>query len=131
MTMCGEMHLILDCLEELLRGFRPRVIVYAEGVDFQNLAVEDFFRGADVPDACKEFIKIVAATSPLQKVVVHGEAFDKVFAQYLRGPDAELHAAVGIDTVADTDDYIKVVVCDVSFYFSVSLVLNCCKKCNS
>ena len=113
MSVGGEMHLVLDCLEELLCGFCPRVIVYAEGIDFQNLAVEDFFRGADVPDACQEFIKVVAAAGSFQEVVVHGKTFDKVLAQYLRGPDAELDSTVRIDSVADTDDYIEVVVCHI------------------
>ena len=131
MSVSGEVHLVLDCLEELLRGFCSRVIVYAECIDFQNLAIEYLFRGADVPDACQEFVKVIASAGALQKIVVHGKAFDKVLAQYLRGPDAELYATVGIDPVADTDDYIEVVVCYVSFYFPVSLVLNCCKKCNS
>ena len=102
-----------------------------EGIDFQNLAIEYLFRGADVPDACQKFVKVIASAGALQKIVVHGKALDKVLAQYLRGPDTELYATVGIDPVADTDDYIEVVVCYVSFYFPVSLVLNCCKKCNS
>ena len=113
MSVGGEVHLVLDCLEELLCGFCPRVIIYAEGIDFQNLAVEDFFRGADVPDTCQKFIEVVAAASPLQEVVVHGEAFDKILAQYLCGPDAELDTTVGVDSVADTDDYIEVVVCHI------------------
>ena len=37
------MYLVLNCLEEHLCGFCPRVIVYAEGIDFQNLAVKYFF----------------------------------------------------------------------------------------
>ena len=97
MSVSGEVHLVLDCLEELLRGFCSRVIVYAECIDFQNLAIEYLFRGADVPNACQEFVKVIASAGALQKIVVHGKAFDKVLAQYLRGPDAELHAAVGID----------------------------------
>ena len=65
------------------------------------------------------------------KVIVHGKAFDQILAQYLGGPDAELDSTVGIDSVADADDYIEVVICDVSFYFPIAFVLNCCKKCNS
>ena len=131
MSVGGEMHLVLDSLKELLRGFCPWVIVYAEGINLQNLAVEDLFRGADVPDTCQEFIKVVAATCAFQEVIVHGKAFDQVLAQYLCGPNAELHAPMGIDSVADTDDNIEVVVCNAAFYFPVSFVLNCCKKRNS
>lgn len=81
--------------------------------------------------ACSLLVKVVAATCAFQEVIVHGKAFDNVFAQYLRGPNTELHATVGIDTVADTDDNVEVVICDAAFYFPVALVLNCCKKCNS
>jgi len=48
----------------------------------------------DVPDTRQEFIKVVAATGMFQKVVVHGKAFDKVLAQYMCGPDAELSSAI-------------------------------------
>ena len=62
------------------------------------------------------------------EVIVHGKAFDQILAQYLCGPDAELDPAVGIDSVADADDYIEIIVCYI-VVFAVSG--SCCKKCNN
>ena len=44
-----------------------------------------------------------------QALVVQGETFDDVFAQPLRGPDAEAGGDAGFDAVADGDDGIEIV----------------------
>jgi hypothetical protein len=46
----------------------------------------------------------------LEPLVVHRETFHDVFAQPLRGPDAELSAALGLHPVANGNDDIEVVV---------------------
>ncbi len=51
MSVGGKVHLVLNSLEELLGNGGARIIVYAEGVNLQHLAVEHLLRTADVSDA--------------------------------------------------------------------------------
>ena len=60
------MHLVLDRSKKLPRFFGARVIINAESINFQNLAIEDFFRGTDVANSGKQFIEIIASPSILQ-----------------------------------------------------------------
>ena len=56
----GEM--FEDYFEELYNGaFCTWIIIYSGSVDFQNLSPEYFFWGADVSDAGKQFVKVIAA----------------------------------------------------------------------
>ena len=74
-----------------------------------TLRQKTFSGTADVPDAGQQFIEVVARRRPLEPLIVQGEALDEVLAQALRGPDAELGAAMGLDPVADGDDDVEVV----------------------
>lgn len=49
--MCGKVHFVLHCFEELLSDRGARVIVNTEGVNLQHLAVEYLLRAANVSDA--------------------------------------------------------------------------------
>ena len=63
--------------------------------------------GADVADAFEEFVEVIGdagAGRVLEALVVHGEAFDEVFAETCGGPLAELRAARCSYAVADGED---------------------------
>jgi hypothetical protein len=121
---CGSMpvnckvHLVLDCFEEVLRGFGPGVIIDAEGINFQYLAVEDLLRGADVTDTSKEF-------------VVKGKALDEIFFECPGCPHPELDTAQAVYPIAYADNHVQVIVLYVATYIPQTFLLNCCKKCNS
>ena len=59
MPMGSKVHLILNCLEELLGDRGARVIVYAESINLQHLAIEHLLRTADVSDSGQQFIEII------------------------------------------------------------------------
>jgi hypothetical protein len=63
-----------------------------------------------------------------QSFVVQGEALDDVLAEPLRGPDAELRAAMGLHAVADGDDDVEVVVLDL---IGLPVGGSCCRFCNN
>lgn len=67
---------------------------------------EHLFGGANIADAIHQLIKIVAAASLLQKLIVHGKAFDEVFFQHGIGPNSELGTAQRLHTIAHRDDNI-------------------------
>ena len=98
------MHFILNGFEEKDGGFRPRVIVHAGGVNVQDFAPEHFFRRANIADAIHQLIKIVAAASLLQKLIIHGKALDEVFFQHGIGPNSELSTAQRLHAIAHRDD---------------------------
>src|SRR5438094_667022 len=60
--------------------------------------------------APQQFFEIISTPGPLEPLVIHCESYDDVFPQPLRGPDAELRAAVRFHPVADGDDEVEVVV---------------------
>lgn len=62
-----------------------------------------------------------------QAFVIEGKTFDDVFAQPLRGPNAELGAPVGVHAVADGNYQVEVVIINqVCFPIGGS----CCIFCN-
>ena len=83
----SKVHLVLDGFEEVLRGFGPGVIIDAEGIYFQYLAVEDLLRGADVTDTSKEFVEIIATACSLEQFVVKDKALKERRHLVYRKPD--------------------------------------------
>src|SRR5664279_5642018 len=59
-------------LREALRGFGPRIVVDAGGVDLEHLPPEHLLRRPDVADACEQLVEVVAAAAPLEALVVQG-----------------------------------------------------------
>ncbi len=118
------MHLVLHRLEEQQRRVGLRVVVDAGGVDVEHLPPEDSLAATDVADAGEQFLEVVAASGPLEPLVIHREALDEVFAQPLGRPDAELRAAKRADAVADGQYGVKVIVIHVAGNFAISLGLN-------
>ncbi len=57
--------------------------------------------------------------------LVLGCVLDQVIPEGVRGPDAELSAALGLDPIADGDDHVEVVVLDAPTDGSAALGLNC------
>src|SRR3989304_974979 len=107
------------------------VIVYAGSINIQHLAPKDLFRGADIPYAGQQFIKVIAASSLFQPVVVQSETLNNVFTQPLGCPDAELRATNAVDPITYRDYGIQIVVFQRTLDTPGSLMLNCCKICNS
>ena len=76
-------------------------------------------------DAAQQLVEIVErAVRVFQPPVVQHEALDDVFAQPLRGPDAELSGHAGFDPVTDGDDGVEAVEVDLSLYISRPLAAN-------
>ena len=131
MTVNRIVYLVLYCLEELLCHFHSWVIVDTEGVNLQHLAIEHLLTGADVTDSCKQLVKVIATSSSLQQVIIHGEAFHNILLQDLGCPYTELNATVGMNTITYADNHVEVVEGYYSFNLASSFILNCCKICNS
>ena len=104
LTVSGPVHFILDGFEEKDGGFCPRVIIHAGGVNVQDFAPEHFFRRANIADAIHQLIKIVAAASLFQKLIIHGKSLDEVFFQHRIGPNSELSTAQRLHAIAHRDD---------------------------
>ena len=86
-----------------------RIVVDAGRVNLQHLAPEHLLRRPDVADAGQQFLEVIPAPGPLEPLVIQRKALDDVFPQPLRGPDAELRAAVRLHAVAHGDDDVEVV----------------------
>jgi hypothetical protein len=121
-------HLVLHGLEEELRAVGVLVVVDAGGIDVEDFPPENALGRADVADAVDQLIEVVAAARLLEAFVVHREALDDVFAEPLRGPDAELRAAERLDPVAHRDDHVEVVVVHL---IGLAIRGSCCKFCNN
>ena len=133
MTMHGIMHLILNRLKELLRHLHPWVIVDAEGINLQNLAIEHLFRRTDVTDASQQFIEVVSAASPLQQVVVQCKSFHDILFQHLCCPHAELNTPIGMHPIAHADNHVKVVEINhvaLRLPLDGTMLSGSCKFCN-
>ncbi len=107
------MHLVLDDGKKPARHIRVRVIVDARGVDIEHLAPKNLFRGANIPNACQQFIEIVAPARLFEPIVVQGKTFDDVLPQPLGGPYTELGAAMGFDPVTHGNDDIQIIEIDI------------------
>ena len=49
----------------------------------------------------------------------------------MRGPDAELRAALFESRDGDGEDRVEVEILDLTFYRALAFILNCCRKCNN
>ena len=113
----GPMHLVLDRLEktdtDLLRG----IVINARRVDVRDLLVKPPLGSADILNPARQLLEIVEwLVRIFQPLVVENKSFDDVFPQPLRGPDAELRAAIRLHPVANGNDHVEVVVlCFVGF----------------
>lgn len=59
------------------------------------------------------------------ELLIDGVAFEQVLTEDVGSPNAELGTPLALDSIAHGDDYIKVVVCYLSFYGTIALLLNC------
>ena len=79
MSVSREVYLVLYGFEEHLRSFCPWVIVDAERVNLQHLAIEYLFGRTNIADSAEKLIEIIAASRTFQQVIIHRKSFDKVF----------------------------------------------------
>lgn len=80
------MRFVLHCLEELLGDGCARVIVYAEGVNLQHLAIEHFPRTANVSDSSQQLVEIIPLSCVFEQVIIKYEAFNHVLFKHLSSP---------------------------------------------
>jgi hypothetical protein len=73
----------------------------------------------------------VARKITFQSFIIHGKAFNDMLLQDRISLDTELRASKRLHPITDRDYDIKIVVFNVSFYLAITLILNCCKICNS
>ena len=91
-AMSGEVHLVLNCLEKLLRDGSTRVIVYTEGIYFKHLTVKHLFRAAYISDSREQLIKVVSLSGIFQQVIIQRKTLNHILLQHLSSPLPELHA---------------------------------------
>src|SRR6185312_16565490 len=88
------------------------VIVFAGGVDVQDLAPENLLRRADVADALEKLLEVSVGALHLEALVVEDKALDQILPKSLGGPATELSPTMRLDSVANTDNDVEVEVLD-------------------
>ena len=126
--MNGIMNLILDFLEKLNGDFRLGVIVNTGCVDFKHLSIKHLLGSADIADTLQQLLKVSAATQIFQALIIQSKAFSHILLQNSRCPDAKLHTALRLHTVADRNDDIEIIVIHL---ISLTVSGSCCKICNN
>ena len=86
------------------------------------------FRRPDVADARQQLLEILPAALTLESVVIHRKTLHDIFAQPLRGPDAELRATLRFHPVTDRDDDVKIEELNLVGFTVGS---SCCIICNN
>ncbi len=91
-----------------------RIIINRGFIDVLDLPIKALLRSANIADAVEKFIKIVSAKGLwiLQTLIVQRKAFLAVLRQDTGSPITKMHAYVGTDSIAYSQDHLKIVVLD-------------------
>ena len=92
------------------------------------MPVKTPLRKANFPDALKQLVKVIAAATLFQPVIIKRETLYNILAQPLRRPNAKLRAPMRLHAVADRDDCFQPV---VIYLIGFSIGGSCCKICNN
>src|SRR5690606_22404226 len=111
----GPQQFILNDLEKFNGFFIVRIIVDAGSIDVFYFLVKEPLRQAYLPNAFLQFGEVVHGTARLKALIIQGKAFNDVFFEALRSPDAELRALWGFYAVTHRDDDIEVVMLKFPF----------------
>ena len=103
-------------------------------VSAQGISVASFRRldndltaniaGTMMKDQNGDVAALIGKAQQLQPLVVHGKAFLNIFMKPLRCPATETNCHIRLNTIANCDNYIEVVMVYFAFYFTASFFLN-------
>ena len=81
----------------------------------------------------KKLVKIIRAElfRIFQSLIIKRKSFFCVFGDNLTSPTPEMYSYITAYTVSDSKDHIKVIVCNISYNFTISFSLNCSEIPNS
>ena len=108
--MYGIVDFVLHFFKEILRDFGLWVVVDTGGINIQNLAIKNFFTGANITNAFEKFFEIIPATELLEAFIVHHEAFADILIQTFSGPLTKLSPTNRLHSIANGNNYIEIII---------------------
>ena len=118
------MQFILYSREESLSHITARIIVDSSRIYIRHLLIEVTLTAADIPDTLQKLTEI-PVSALLQPLIIHRKSLLNIFMKPLRRPSAETHSNLRLNTIAESDDHVEIIVDNISLHLTVPFLTNC------
>ena len=97
-------------------------VVHSRGINIGNLLIHHAFTGPDLSNFFQEFLEIssIKAGAIFETIDVNAKTFKNIVFQFIGRPDPKLGASNRVYPVADSDDGLQAIKCDVPFYLTIT-----------
>lgn len=119
-------HFVLHGSKKLFCFYRVRRVVHSGCRNVGNLLINHALTGPDLSNFFQEFLEIssINASAVFKTVTVNGKTFKNIIFQFIGCPGSKLGASSRVYPVADSDDGLQAIKCEVSSYLTITLLAN-------